>query len=138
MAPSESLYDYASPAFPRSQPSGSNTTDLCLQLEGGKIAISKRTLIIAFALCAFITCTSILAAAALVYREYARRQQVKAAKAWGRKSRFDQRISLMRKEVDTQYTQKYSGCLQHAPENPEMGELCLSQRLWTGELIENR
>lgn len=29
-----------------------------------------------------------------------------------------QRISMMRKEVDNSYSQKYSGCLVNEPENP--------------------
>jgi hypothetical protein len=40
----------------------------------------------------------------------------------------------MRKEIDGEYSRQFSGCLQHEPENPEMGsddpvshpELCKS------------
>ncbi len=85
------------------------------------MVISKRTLIIAAALCVLFTCLSLLAATLLIYREWARRRQTKAAKNWGRKSRYEHRISLMRKEVDMEYSKHYTGYAHNEPENPEMG-----------------
>lgn len=129
------LVRHSSNIYARSQPSSlSNSTNLCVELEGGHIVISKRTLILSIGLCAFLTCVSLLAATALLYREWSRRRQTKAAKAWGRKSRYENRISFMRKEIDTSFTRQYSGCLHNNPENPEMGsdspvELMLPERL---------
>ena len=76
-----------------------------------------------------------LAVAALLYREWSRRREAKAAKQWGRNSRIEKRISSMRKELDDQYSRQYSGCLHLEPENPEMGgespqELMLPERVW--------
>ena len=50
-------------------------------------------------------------------------------------SAIDQRISEMRKEIDAEYSRQYKGCLNHEPENPEMGsdspvELMLPERCW--------
>ncbi|KAK3718008.1 hypothetical protein LTR37_005434 [Vermiconidia calcicola] len=111
------------------------SSHLCLEFEGDNIVISRRTLIAAIAICGLFTCLSMLVVAALLYREWTRRRQVNAAKAWGRKSRFEHRISIMRKEIDGEYSRQYSGYLQHEPENPEMGsdspvELMLPERVW--------
>ncbi|KAK5168620.1 uncharacterized protein LTR77_005929 [Saxophila tyrrhenica] len=112
--------------MPRSEPSaGNNTTsNLCLSLSSSsdsQVLISRRTLIVTLALCALLTLLSMAAASLLLYREIARRRQTKVAKKWGRQSRFNHRISLMRKEIDTEYSKHYTGYLQHEPENPEMG-----------------
>lgn len=111
------------------------TSTSCVLLAAGEIIISRTTFIIAITLCIFITSLSILGLAALIYRECIRRRQTKAAKAWGRKSTFDQRISLMRKEVDMSFSRQYNGCLYNEPENPFMGsdspvELMLPERVW--------
>jgi hypothetical protein len=42
---------------------------------------------------------------------------------------------MMRKEVDDEFSRKYSGCLVNVDENPEMGsdspvELMLPERIW--------
>lgn len=132
----------ASPS--QSQPTQSataGTSSFCLDLhQSGNIVISRTTLIVAITICVFLTCISMLAVAALLYREWSRRREAKAAKQWGRKSRVNKRISLMRKEIDNQYSQQYSGCLHQEPENPEMGsdspvELMLPERVWEAPAI---
>lgn len=119
------------------------THSLCVELHGGNIVMSKTTLIAAFTICVLITCISMLAVAALLYREWARRREAKAAKQWGRKSRVDQRISCIRKEIDNQYSAQYSGCLHQEPENPEMGsespvEMMFPERLCEAPAIAAR
>ena len=131
----------------QSQPSATatdGTSSLCLDLhQSGNIVISRTTLIVAITICVFLTCISMLAVAALLYREWSRRREANAAKQWGRKSHVKQRISLMQKELDSQYSRQYSGCLHQEPENPEMGsdspvELMLPERVWEAPTIPAR
>ena len=49
----------------------------------------------------------------------------------------------MRKGVDDEYSRQYKGCLNHEPENPEMGsdspvELMLPERCWEVPAIPAR
>lgn len=89
---------------------------LCVDLDAGKIVISRTTLIAAIAVCIIITCISLLTVAIFIYREWKRCRQTQAATAWSR----SQRISVMRKEIDDQYSRQYSGYLYQEPENPFM------------------
>lgn len=127
----------------RSSSQPTQSSGLCFELDAGKIVIDRRILIIAICICVLITIASILGVTALLYREWNRRRQVKAAKAWGRKSRVEQRISLMRKEIDNEYSRKYSGCMHQEPENPEMGsdspvEIGLDDRIWEAPAVPAR
>ena len=84
-----------------------------------------------------------LAVAALLYREYARRREAQAAREWDRKTDVKQRISLMRNEVDNHYSRQYSGCLYQEQENPEMSsegpvELMLDDRISEAPAIPAR
>ena len=128
---------------PQTSQSADSTGSLCVELHSGNIVISKRTLIAAITICVLLTLLSMLAVAALLYREWARRREEQAAQKWGRKSRFNQRISEMRKGVDDEYSRQYKGCLNHEPENPEMGsdspvELMLPERCWEVPAIPAR
>lgn len=93
----------------------------CAEFQSGDIIIPRTTFIISITVCLALISASWLALAVLLIRVSARRRRANAAKQWGRKSRFDARISMMRKEVDMEYSRQYSGCLQHPPENPCMG-----------------
>ena len=112
-------YDHSEPqataAYATLTPrSASGGHALCLSLEGDKIVISRTTLIAAISVCVIITCTSLLALAILIYREWARRRQTKEATALT----HAQRISTMPKQIDDQYSRQYSGCFYQEPENP--------------------
>ncbi|KAK0945707.1 hypothetical protein LTR29_002819 [Friedmanniomyces endolithicus] len=96
-----------------------NTT--CTLLTPRDLVLPRTTFIATLVLCLVITTTSLLALAALAYREYARQCQAAEAKAWGRRSRYIHRVSLARKQVDLSYSCQFSGCLVNAVENPEMG-----------------
>ncbi|KAK4947168.1 hypothetical protein LTR10_013939 [Elasticomyces elasticus] len=93
----------------------------CTNLQDGELIISRTTFIVATTLCIFITTTSLLGLAIFAYREYARQRQTEEAKAWGRRSRYVNRISMARKQVDFSYSNQYGGCLVNIPENPELG-----------------
>ena len=138
---------YSGTLTPRAEAQPSQSTgssSLCLELHNGSnIVISRRTLIAAISICVFLTCSSMLAVAILLYREWARRREAQAAKQWGRKSRVIKRISTVRKEIDDQYSRQYSGCLHQEPENPEMGsdspvELMLEERVWEAPAVPAR
>ena len=90
----------------------------CFELSVNDIVFSRTTLIIVLTLCVAITGLSLLAIATLGYREWNRRQQDKEARSHGRNSKYLNRISIMRKEVDSSYSRQYSGCLVNEPENP--------------------
>ncbi|KAK4548939.1 hypothetical protein LTR36_008712 [Oleoguttula mirabilis] len=112
----------------------------CVELHDGEIVISRTTLITAITICIFITCLSILLICALLYRACARRRQAKAAKAWGRKSTYNHRISHMQKQLDQEYSRQYSGCLHNDTENPFLGsdspvELMLPERIWEAPAV---
>nr|POE76645.1 hypothetical protein CFP56_79331 [Quercus suber] len=101
-----------------------------------EVVLSRSTYIAIIAICVLTTTISLVILAVLAYRAYSQHRSSKAAKSWGRKSIFDQRISVMRKEVDDMYTRQYKGCWQsEVVENPEMGsgspvELMLPERVW--------
>ena len=119
------------------------SSGLCFALDAGKIVIDRKILIVALCIFTFITIVSIIGIATLLYREWARRRQTNEAKVWGRKSHVEQRISLMRKEIDSQYSRQYSGCLHQEPENPEMGsdspvEMMFDDRVWEAPAIPAR
>ncbi|KAK3643855.1 hypothetical protein LTR56_009950 [Elasticomyces elasticus] len=97
------------------------TNNDCANLQDGELVISRTTFIVAITLCIFITTTSLLGLAIFAYREYARQRQTEEAKAWGRRSRYVNRVSMARKQVDFHYSNQYGGCLVNIPENPELG-----------------
>ena len=109
--------------------------DSCVEISVNDIVFSRTTLIIVLTLCVAITGISMIAVAALGYRQWSRRQQDKRAKESGGNARYLQRISMMRKDVDNSYSRKYSGCLVNEPENPFLVpkspvELMASERPW--------
>ncbi|SMQ51704.1 unnamed protein product [Zymoseptoria tritici ST99CH_1A5] len=119
-------------------PSTPTSTQACHHLSASSLIISRTALIVPLTLLIFTTLASLLALTALLYREHARQKAHKAATQWGRKSRVDARISIMRKRVDEEFTAKYSGCLVNVYENPEMGsdspvELMMPERVWEVE-----
>lgn len=90
---------------------------LCVDLDSGKkIVISRTTLIVAFTICVIITCVSVFALAAFLYRDWTRRRKMQAATRWS----GCKRISVVRKEIDDQYSRQFSGCLYQEPKNPYM------------------
>jgi hypothetical protein len=108
---------------------------VCIELSVHEIVFSRTTLIIVLTLCVFITGLSLLILAAVGYRAWIRHRQDKAARRHGRNSKYVQRISMMRKEVDSSYSRQYSGCLVNEPENPFLVprspvELMHSERVW--------
>ena len=90
----------------------------CIQLSVHEIIFSRTTLIVVLTLCVAITGFSLLVLAAVGYRAWLRHRQDKIARSHGRNSKYMQRISMMRKEVDNSYSRQYSGCLVNEPENP--------------------
>lgn len=90
----------------------------CTVLHNDQIILSRATFIVALTVCVSITCISLLGLAALSYREWDRQRQIRSARVYGRKSRYVNRISMLRKEVDDTYSRQYSGCLYTEPENP--------------------
>lgn len=90
----------------------------CIELSVHEIVFSRTTLIVVLTLCVAITGLSLLTLAAVGYRVWLRHRQDKAARNHGRNSKYMQRISMMRKEVDNSYSRQYSGCLVNEPENP--------------------
>lgn len=90
----------------------------CTVLQRDQIVLSRATFIVALTVCIAVTCISLLGLLALSYREWDRQRQIRSAKAYGRKSRYVNRISMLRKEVDDAYSRQYSGCLYSEPENP--------------------
>jgi hypothetical protein len=99
-----------------------NTSDTndhtCIELSVHEIVFSRTTLIIVLTLCVAITGLSLLILAAVGYRAWLRNREDKIARNHGRNSKYVQRLSMMRKEVDREYTRQYSGCLVSEPENP--------------------
>ncbi|KAK5119422.1 hypothetical protein LTR85_007522 [Meristemomyces frigidus] len=115
-------------------------TSSCAEIHGDEIVISRTTFITAITICIVITSLSILLICALLYRGCARRRQANAAKAWGRKSTYNHRISHMQKQVDQDYSRQYSGCLYNETENPFLGsdspvELMLPERVWEAPAV---
>ncbi|KAK5115510.1 hypothetical protein LTR62_001169 [Meristemomyces frigidus] len=90
-------------------------------LSPGELIISRTTFILATTLFLFLTTSSLIIISILAYRHYSRRRAVRDAKAWGRRSTFNHRISMARKEIDLSYSRQHGGCLVHVPENPELG-----------------
>jgi hypothetical protein len=107
----------------------------CIELSVHEIVFSRTTLIIVLTLCVAITGLSLLILMAVGYRAWIRHRQDKVARSHGRNSKYMQRISMMRKEVDSSYSRQYSGCLVNEPENPFLVprspvELMHSERVW--------
>ncbi|KAK3625053.1 hypothetical protein LTR56_013651 [Elasticomyces elasticus] len=98
-----------------------STNNDCTAIRHDELVISRTTFIVAITLCIFITTTSLLGLAIFAYREYARQRQTEEAKSWGRRSRYVNRVSIARKQVDFHYSNQYGGCLVNIPENPELG-----------------
>lgn len=90
----------------------------CTALKEGQIVLSRTTFIVALTICIALTCISLAGVIALGYREWDRQRQIRSARAFGRKSRYINRISMLRKEVDDTFSRQYSGCLYTEPENP--------------------
>ena len=104
-------------------PLQSISLESCKPLNNGDIVISRTNFIIAATLCTAITATSLLVLVTMLYRAWARRRQIQAARKWGRKSTYNRRISFLRKAVDDGVTQQFSGCLYNdIPENPFLNE----------------
>lgn len=103
-------------ASPTSLPEDDDHT--CIQLSVHEIIFSRTTLIVVLTLCVAITGFSLLVLAAVGYRAWLRHREDKIARSHGRNSKYMQRISMMRKEVDNSYSRQYSGCLVNEPENP--------------------
>ena len=89
-----------------STPSSSADDDdhTCIELSVHEIVFSRTTLIIVLTLCVAITGLSLLTLAAVGYRAWIRHRQDKDARSHGRNSKYMQRISMMRKEVDSSYS----------------------------------
>lgn len=119
-------------------PSTNTTVDTttCHQLSLDEMVVTRSTYIAILTVCVLTTVLSLSILAVLAIRVHTRHQSERAAKTWGRKSMFANRISVMRKEVDDMYTRQYKGCWQSSVvENPEMGsdspvELMLPERVW--------
>jgi hypothetical protein len=99
------------PIIQARMPSSSSDTTAndgsCIQLNAGELIISRTTLIVTLTICIFITCLSLLFLIALTYRAWAHKRELKAAKAWGRKSKYEHRcISIMRQRVDSEMSSK--------------------------------
>ena len=90
----------------------------CTVLQKDEIVLSRPNFIVALTVCITITCISLLGLMALSYREWDRQRQIRSARAYGRKSRYFNRISMLRKKVDDDFSRQYSGCLYTEPENP--------------------
>lgn len=119
-----------------SQPSEQpNEEDSCIQISVNDIVFSRTTLIIVLTLCVAITGISMIAVAALGYRQWSRHHQDKQEKDSNDNARYLQRIPMIRKEVDSSCSRKCSGCLVNEPENPFLVprspvELMASERPW--------
>lgn len=100
------------------QPRGDSSDDSCIEISVDEIVFSKTTFFVVVAVCVAMTGLSLLAVTILGFREWNRRQEEKRARKYGRASRYQQRVSMMRKEVDDSYSRQYSGCLINEPENP--------------------
>lgn len=105
-------------ASPSSLPIPEDDNQTCVQLSVHEIVFSRTTLIIVLTLCVAVTSFSLLVLCAVGYRAWLRHRQDKIARRHGRNSKYMQRISMMRKEVDSSYSRQYSGCLVNEPENP--------------------
>jgi hypothetical protein len=103
---------------PTPLPESNDDHTTCIQLSVHEIVFSRTTLIIVLTLCVAITGFSLLVLCAVGYRAWLRHRQDKIARRHGRNSKYMQRISMMRKEVDSSYSRQYSGCLVNEPENP--------------------
>jgi hypothetical protein len=115
--------------------SSEDDNHVCIELSVHEIVFSRTTLIIVLTLCVAITGLSLLILTAVGYRAWIRHRLDKAARSHGRNSKYVQRISMMRKEVDNSYSRQYSGCLVNEPENPFLVprspvELMHSERVW--------
>jgi hypothetical protein len=116
------------------------TQPTCVLLKPDQLLIPRTTFIVAITLCVFITSLSIIGLTALLYREYARRIESNSARAWGRRSIYNKRLSHARKEIDLSFRNQYSGCLVNMPENPELGsdspvELMQAERVWEAPAV---
>ncbi|OQN99192.1 hypothetical protein B0A48_15041 [Cryoendolithus antarcticus] len=90
----------------------------CDVLSPNYITLERSTFIAALTTCVLITLLSLTALAIIALREHNRRKRDKSARDQGRKSRYVNRISTIRKEVDTSFSSQYNGCLYVEPENP--------------------
>ncbi|KAK3669337.1 hypothetical protein LTR78_010799 [Recurvomyces mirabilis] len=111
----------ATPTLTLTTPATLNNGTTCITLQPGELVISRTSFIIALTLCIFITTASVITLLAFAYRNYRRRRETQQARAWGRRSVYNRRMSVVRKEVDYFYSTKHGGCLVHVPENPELG-----------------
>ncbi|KAM0719096.1 hypothetical protein Q7P37_005001 [Cladosporium fusiforme] len=100
----------------RDDDSYSNGT--CIEISVDEIVFSRTTFFVVLAVCVATTGISLLAMAVLGYREWKRQREERRAREYGRVSRYQARVSMMRKEVDDSYSRQYSGCLINEPENP--------------------
>nr|POE78020.1 hypothetical protein CFP56_09661 [Quercus suber] len=113
-----------------------SSTFACHEPTDYDVVLSRSAYIAMVSVCVLTTTISIVILAVLAYRTYSQHRSSQAARSWGRKSIWNQRISVMRKEVDDMYTRQYKGCWQsQVVENPEMRsdspiELMLPERVW--------
>lgn len=99
------------------------------------IALPRTAFIVSLTFLLAISLTSSIGLCILLYRHRARRRQSQEAKAWGRKSRYLDRLSVARKQLDDDFRRRYHGVLVNDVENPEMGsdspvELGWEERAW--------
>lgn len=115
----------------------------CSLLPRNYISLPRTTFILVLTLLITLTLTSTLGLAILLYRRHARRRQSQQAKTWGRKSRYLNRISVARKQLDDDFRRQYHGVFVNVVENPELGsdspvELGWEERVWEMPNVETK
>lgn len=117
------------------------TGDTCKLTPKSHIAIPRTAFIAVLTLLLTLTLVSTLALAFLLYHHLTRRRQSREAQTWGDKSRYLNRVSIARKQLDDSLRRQYHGVLVHETENPEMGndspvEMGWEERVWEVPNVE--
>ncbi|CAK4033148.1 vacuolar carboxypeptidase Cps1 [Lecanosticta acicola] len=108
----------------------------CEYIGPNQLLISRPAFIAILTILTTITLLSLLSLATILYRQHLHQRKILA---WGRRSRYGARISIMRKEIDDSFTRQYKGCwVGEVVENPEMGswspvEMATERRVWEME-----
>ena len=85
------------------------------------ITFSRTAFIAIITTSIILTTVSIAILTTIAILSWRRRQRRQATSAWDRRSRYANRISQLRREVDNDYQTRYSGGLSSVAENPEIG-----------------
>lgn len=108
----------------------------CVITPANNISLPRIPFILTLTLVLLLTLASTLALAMLLYRRRTRRREALQAEDWGRKSRYLNRISVARKQLDDDFRRQYHGVLINDVENPELRSAEPVELAWEEKLHE--